>query len=128
MKTIAPSEHGFSLLEVMVALAVVGIALVSLLALQNRSLLMHGEVRHLTQATLLARELMNERIARGDVPEQPQQEQFAEPFERYGWRLEREPTPLPGVYKVQVTVFWGEPADNDAVTLASFMLEPEAGS
>ena len=126
MKKTAPSEHGFSLLEVMVALAVVGIAMVALLALQNRSLLMHGEVQRLTQATLLARELMNERIVRQDVPQQPQQGVFDAPFPDYSWRIEREETPLPGVSKVQVTVSWDAEKETAGVTLASFMLEPGA--
>jgi len=82
-------------------------------------------VRHVTQATLLGRELMNERIARKDVPLQPLEEAFAEPFENYRWRLEREATPLPGVFKVTVTVAWGDPERGEAVTLASFLLEPE---
>lgn len=123
--TATSEEKGFSLLEVMVALAVVAIALVALLALQNRSLLMHGRVKHLTQATLLGREVMNLRIAQGDVPQQAEQEQFPEPFELYRWRLEREVTPLPGVYKISVTVSWGEQRSNESVTLASFMIEPE---
>lgn len=108
------------------ALAVVAIALVSLLALQNRALMMHGEVRHITKATLLARELMSVRIASGDVPLQPLEESFEEPFEEYRWRLEREATPLPGVYKVAVTVAWGEPQGGGEVNLASFMLQPES--
>jgi len=123
MKTTAVSEQGFSLLEVMIALAVVAIALVALLGLQNRSLLMHGEVKHITQATLLGRALMNERIASGAVPLQPQEEAFEEPFEIYRWRIEREETPLPGVYKVQVTVSWGDRPGSAAVTLASFLLD-----
>ena len=68
MKKTAASEHGFSLLEVMVALAVVAVALVALLALQNRTLLMHGQVKHMTRATLLGQELINLRIAAEDVP------------------------------------------------------------
>jgi len=123
MKTTAVSEQGFSLLEVMIALAVVAIALVALLGLQNRSLLMHGEVKHITQATLLGRALMNERIASGEVPLQPQEEAFEEPFDTYRWRIEREETPLPGVYKVLVTVTWGDRPGSATVTLASFLLD-----
>lgn len=122
MKT-AASENGFSLLEVMVALAVIATALVAILALQNRSLLMHGQVSRLTQATLLGRELMNERIASGEVSQQPSEESFEEPYEQYRWRIEREETPLPGVYKVSVTVLWGEEQRSEAVTLASFMID-----
>ena len=122
MKT-AASDRGFSLLEVMVALVVIATALIALLALQNRSLLMHGRVKHVTQATLLGREVMNTRIASGEVTAQPAEKAFAEPFELYRWRLEREQTPLPGVYKVSVTVLWGEEQSNEAVTLSSFMVE-----
>ena len=53
-------NKGFSLLEVMIALAIVAIALVSLLGLSNRSILVQDKIQRLTQATMLAQQLMSQ--------------------------------------------------------------------
>ena len=89
---------------------------------------MHGQVKHITRATLLGQELINLRIAAGDVPRQVTEEAFEQPFDNYRWRLEREETPLPGVFKVTVTVSWGDARDNESVSLASFMVDQGAGT
>ena len=44
----------YDLLEVMIALAIVSVALVSLLSLGNRSVAVQSRLQRLTQATLLA--------------------------------------------------------------------------
>ncbi len=115
---------GFSLLEVMVALAIIGIALVCLLALGNRSITTHARLQKMTQATLLAQQKMAtaEVDARLGSLEQIRQEGvFPEPFTAYRWRLEFADTPLPSIRTVTVTVTWGEEKKNEFVDLTSFM-------
>jgi general secretion pathway protein I len=54
------NKKGFTLLEVMIALAIIGISFVSLLALRNRDILLSGYSRDIMEATLLARQKMTE--------------------------------------------------------------------
>ena len=55
------SKHsGFTLLEIMIALAIVSIAMISLLALANRSIGVHDRLQRITSATLLAHQKMAE--------------------------------------------------------------------
>jgi len=49
--------RGFTLLEVMVALAILAVSLVVLLGLRNRDVQLQAYARDLTRATLLAREM-----------------------------------------------------------------------
>jgi len=115
---------GFTLLEVMVALAIVSVALVSLLALGNRSIVTHARLQRLTQATLLAQQKManTEVDARlGRLVQNRQEGVFPEPYDLYHWRLEFADTPLPSIKMVTVTVIWGEEAKNESVDLTSLL-------
>lgn len=112
-------ERGFTLLEVMIALAIISIALVALLGLTNRSILVHGHLQRITQATMLAQHKMAEVV---DTEELNTEEgRFDEPFELYSWRVEYGDTPISSVTMVSVTVGWGEESDSEAVTLDSFI-------
>lgn len=115
---------GFTLLEVMVALAIVGVALVALLSLGNRSVAAQTRVQRLTHATLLAQQKMAEaevNSRQGRLDRARQEGHFAAPFEGYRWRLEFAETPLPAVMLVTVTVVWGEEEKNEAVDVSSFL-------
>ena len=115
-------DDGFTLLEVMIALAIVGIALVTLLGLETRTIQLAETQQRVTQATLLAQEKMTE-IETGDYLAglAEREGQFAEPFELYSWSVALEPTPLPAIEMITVTVAWGEESRNEAVDLTSFL-------
>lgn len=122
---------GFSLLETMIALAIIGIALVTLLGLGNRSINISGRLQKITQATLLAQEKMTEielRAQTGSFEPQNEEGDFAPPFEIYQWYTEFEDTPLASVRMVTVTVLWGEESKNELVELTSFVFRRNAGT
>jgi general secretion pathway protein I len=116
---------GFTLLEVMIAMAIVGIALVALLGLGNRSIDVNGRLQKITQATLLAQHKMTEVETvplAADRELQEEEGSFDPPFEQYRWRVEYEEMPLlTEVHMVTVTVAWGDEARNEAVDLSSFL-------
>jgi len=117
------AARGFTLLEIMVALAIISVALVSLLALGNRSITTHARLQQMTQATCwhsrnwrrprsTPASAASNRFARRGVPE---------PYAAYRWRLEFADTPLPSIRTVTVTVAWGEEDRNEFVDLTSFL-------
>ena len=55
-----PNSHGFTLLEVMVAVSIMATVLVTLLGLQNRTMQDVALAEHITTATMLAKRMMVE--------------------------------------------------------------------
>ncbi len=129
MRGIVNSERhrqpaGFTLLEVMIALAVAGIALIALLALSNRSIAVNARLQKITQATLLAQDKMGETEAAfesGTLSEDASEGVFDPPFEDFRWRIAFEPTPIPSIRMVTVRVLWGDEKKNEEVTIDSFL-------
>ncbi len=119
----AGSDNGFTLLEVMIALAIVGIALVTLIGLETRTVQLAERQQRVTQATLLAQEKMTEIETGGQALSGlgGRDGLFEEPFELYRWAVALEPTPLPSIEMVTVSVAWGNENSNEQVDLASFI-------
>ena len=79
-------SFGFTLLEVMVALAVMSIVLVSVYRMHSQSLAMNTAARFYTQAPMLAQSKMVEieALSSGGFPEDSGD--FGEEFPGYGWK------------------------------------------
>jgi general secretion pathway protein I len=110
---------GFTLIEILVALAIAAFALIGLLGLHNRSLGAVARDQDFTRATLLARELM----AGMEVREQWPDLGFVsgEGYdENVRWEREVSETPIPDVRKVDLRVIFDERNPN-AVRLVYYL-------
>lgn len=115
---------GFTLLEVLVAVAVLALALVSLLGLQVRNLALLARDQRVTDATLLARDLMTQAeieplpdlgVTSGDF-----EERYPDRYPGLRWEREVLPTPLADLREVRVRVFRDELGSGDDVALTYF--------
>lgn len=121
MKDTGTSERGVTLLEVMIALAIVSIALTSLLGLSNRSIGVHDRLQQVTRGTMLAQQMLAMVETSPDSYQEDLEQPFDEPFESFRWRYDYGQTPIAGVETVTVTVLWGEETRNEQVSLTSFV-------
>ncbi len=115
---------GFTLLEIMIALAIVSIAMISLLSLANRSIGVHDRLQRITSATLLAQHKMAEtevNSRNGSLGSAETEGVFDSPYSDYRWRITFAETPLPSIRLVTVTVLWGDEERNEMVDLTSFV-------
>lgn len=111
---------GFTLLEVMIALAIAAIALSSLLGLANRTIGVHARLQHTTVATQLAQYRMTE-LETGKRAASEDEGRFDAPFTAYGWRIETGATPFASVRRITVSVFWDQDRPEQTVNLTSFI-------
>ncbi len=111
-------RRGFTLIEVLVSLAIVAYAMIGLLGLQNRNLTIIGRDQQMTRATLLARKF----IAQMEIVEKFPDLGFSSGEMEEGYLYEREvnETPLPDVREVRVRIIFDE-RQPDAVELLYYM-------
>ncbi len=95
------TPDGFTLLEVMIAVAVLAIALVAVLGLQSRTLTLAAESRFHTTAALLAQGKMAEMAVADLKALSSDSGDFGDEFSGYAWRLSVQNADLPGLEKVK---------------------------
>ena len=101
------STKGVTLLEVMVALAITSIALISLISLVTSSMEMEEYARRLTDASTIADNMLKD-IERIGIPEPGTTEGLVndEGLQGYEYRQTISETPINDVFLVEVEVFW----------------------
>lgn len=109
---------GFTLLEVLVALAVLAVALVSLLGLQNRNLRLTMQAERLSTGTLLVREMLTRTQLEGPDAARVTSGDFSDlhpgQYLEFRWYRTVQPAPLEGLWELRVGVTWGEREDEQA--------------
>jgi general secretion pathway protein I len=103
------SAEGFTLLEVMVALAIIAFAVVTYVHSQNLGIALLNESTSVTVATLLAQGRMVA-LEGSDLPASLEREGiFDEPeYVAFRWKERVVSTPLPNIVEVHVEVFWDD--------------------
>lgn len=132
-------DDGFTLLEVMIALAILAIALPVLLGLRNRDVDLHLRARDLTAATLLAQEKLLEAELAGLLPlgevsgdfkgPPPGMQTAGESSDRapgYRWKRIVSPTPLDLVREVRVQVIWPRGDIEEMVEVSTYVFRSAA--
>ena len=116
-----PHSNGFTFLEVMVAVSIMAMVLVSLLGLKNRSMQDVLLAEHITTATLLAKRVMTDTIMfKPRLPLEDEGEFSEEEFKEYTWKKGVSFTPLIGIMEVRVAVLWQEGTRQEMVELVGY--------
>ena len=122
------SRRGLTLVEVVIAMGLVFMALLALSALASVSLKGTATAKHLTTATVLAQEKLEDVKRRGYNPDIVSKVQVDEPYESlpdfplYKRVSTIDPsTPTIGLQTVMVTVSWAN--DDHSVSLATIIAE-----
>jgi general secretion pathway protein I len=103
------SSHysGFTLLEVMVAMAILAIALVAVLRSQSQSISMANEARLATMASMLTQSKIAEIDIEG-ISAVTSSGDFGEDFPNYRWEVTTTDTDFKYLKKIDLAVTWKE--------------------
>ncbi|KAF0158505.1 MAG: hypothetical protein FD159_1122 [Syntrophaceae bacterium] len=98
-------QTGFTLLEVMIAMAILAIALVAVFQLQSQSISMSSESRFMTTASLLAQSKMADIEAGKSLGNLSQKGDFAPDHPEYAWTIQVTDTQIAKLKRIEVNVF-----------------------
>jgi general secretion pathway protein I len=117
------SADGFTLLEVMVALAIISFAVVTYVHSQNTGIALLNESTNVTAATLLAQGRMVV-LEGSDVAGTLEREgTFDDPeYAAFRWKERVVSTPLPNIFEVHVEVSWDDNRGRRSVELITLVL------
>ena len=125
---IGRGEEAFTLLEVMIAIAILGTALTGLLALHHQSMQSVIRAQDFTRASMLAQAIMTEaeleRFPDLGTKQGDFQDSFPGQFQDFRWqRLVTASGTFPDVREVKVLIAYG-PSLGNSFTLAEFLHSP----
>ncbi len=98
--------RGFTLLEVLISLAIIATVLVTCFRAQNGSIRVYNLSRDMTVATILARQKMGEIEAAGFPELGEEQGDFDERFPGFTWKEVVSETPFVEARRVDLSIVW----------------------
>ena len=128
------ATYGFTLLELLIALAIMVIAVVGIVRGVSNGLVAVQSLSRRTEAINLARAKMEELLASIDEQPSEQEGDFGDAFPQFKWRAQISDSQVEGLRTVTVTVIWFEGANEREVSLSTAIGEekltslPQTGS
>ena len=132
--------RGFTLMEVLIAMAILALAMPILLGLRNWDLNLHSRAADITAATMLAQEKLVEAElspvypvgeTTGDFRNPPLGYQVpggvAERAERYRWKRIITTTPLTAVREVKIQILWQQGESDEVLEASTYVFAPTTG-
>ena len=133
------NDFGFTLLEVMIAMAILALALPILLGLRNWDLDLHARAADITAATMLAQEKLVEAElspifpigeTSGDFQNPPPGYQalgdIANRADKYRWKRIVTTTPLNAVREVKIQIIWQQGNQDETLEVSTYVFAPTA--
>lgn len=131
--------RGFTLLEVLIAMAILALALPILLGLRNQDLDFHGRATDITTATMLAQEKLVEAEMSQTFPLGETSGDFLNPppgyqalgnvtnrADRYRWKRIVTTTPLKAVREVKIQILWQQGGADEALEVSTYVFDTAA--
>jgi general secretion pathway protein I len=117
----AGEDRGFTLLEVMMAVSIMALVLVTLLGLKNKTMQDVMLADHMTTATLLAKQLMTDTIMfKPRLPLEDEGNFTEDEYKDYAWKKTISFTAFPQIMEVRVAVLWKEGTRQEQVELVGY--------
>jgi general secretion pathway protein I len=117
------SSDGFTLLEVMVALAIIAFAVVTYVHSQNTSIALLNESTNVTVATLLAQSRMVVLEGSNITGALEREGTFEDPeYASFRWKERVVSTPLPNIFEAHVEVSWNDNRGQRSVELITLVI------
>ncbi|MEA3414752.1 MAG: type II secretion system minor pseudopilin GspI [Thermodesulfobacteriota bacterium] len=115
-------EKGFTLLEVMIAMAILAITLVVVFQSQSQSISMASRARFETTASLLAQSKMAEIEATDPEEIGPDSGDFGDDFPDYSWQVDVTETEIEVLKKIEVKIINDRMTSNNSFKLVFYRL------
>jgi general secretion pathway protein I len=118
-------KQGFTLLEVMVALAILAITLVIIFSQQAVGIKAGNEARIITKATFVAQERMAGLITQDRLPIGEEEGEVQDAIPPMKWKQMVEESAIEGMKKIIVLVLWKEGDRDRDVRLVTYVTAQE---
>jgi len=114
---------GFSLFEVLLALSIFGIVIVSIIEGVTIQLRAEGIAEDTTSAAILAQNIVEEIRYNEMYQEEQESGSYSGDYEGFSWEYEMEEMNIDGLYKLRVTITWSDGMAERDYTLETFLAD-----